>query len=680
MIRAGGNTNYSIMIKQQPSSHTIAAAILALAVAAVISFTGGHGADRNAIGYNKDGWDYLKKENYKKAIISFRNALHENPKYRDALIGQGRAFLEVEAYEQAYDQFSSALALDKRSTDSLVGMGRALTAMGRYSEAIQFFDRALKLSGENLDARFGIANVYASLGKRIWARRALETILRIDPYHYDSLLLMADIKSAENRHRESRKYVEKAIDTNSESSRGYTLYGEILLRQFLNSEDDDFLDEAKDALANAVSIQPSAYQANRTLGYIALMEKKYPEAVRYFNTAISDLGSGALLYSLAVAHDRAGSRDEALEEFLKALRKDPSDSILRSRVEDFLVFRDFKIGHPARVMLNREQYDLAVSREKKNFPDQTVMYLRRALMLNPMNREARELLMDYYRTEGYDNFYIDEMKEILRLNPDRGWQEKLSLAVMKRRDLLYHREGYSSEEPPRDVPSVLVLNFDPIGKISAHPDAGEVIASHLTFVLGQFGRMKPIGIRKRTAVTCGLMCGSGHLSQTLEDVESKINDGALDPVDYVIYGGYHESGTHITLECQVMDYRKGFIIGQFTVTESGKESLPRLALRAAKRVYDMIPFRGRVLKLKEDGIVTNMGLFDGVNEGEKLVVYKFANRPGAGDRLKKRIIFTVKESDTLVSFAAPQRASDLDSIDSNDIVLPMKKRRAKRIE
>lgn len=653
---------------------------MAVFISAAASVISGLAANKNAIAYNKDGWDYLNKENYKKAIIAFRNALHANPKYKEALIGQGKAYLEVEAYEQSYDLFTSALSIDKKSTDALVGLGKTLTAMGRYTDAIQYFDKALKLSPQNLDARYGIATVYASLGKNIWAKRTLQTILRIDPYHYDSLLLMADIKSRENRHKESRKFVEKAIDTNSESSRGYTVYGEILLREFLTSEDDDLLDEAKDALSNAISIHPSTYQANRTMGYISLLERKYPEAVNYYNTAISDLDSTALLYSLAVAHDRAGNQEMALEEFLKTLKKNPSDSILRSRIEDFLVFRDYKMGHPARVMLNREQYELAVNREKKNLADQAVMYLRRALLLNPMNTEARELLMDFYNTEGYNQFYIDEMKEILRLNPDREWQEKLSLAIMKRRDRLYHQEGYSAEEPPRDVPTVLVLNFDPMGKVSPHPDAGEVIASHVTFVMGQFGRLKPVGIRKRTAVTCGLMCGSSHLDKTLDTVESKIKDGDIDPVDYVVYGGYFESGSHITIECQVMDYKKGFIIGQFTITESGKESLPQLALRAAKRIYDMIPFRGRVLKLKETGIITNMGLFDGIDAGEKLVVYKFTNRPGFGDKLRKRILFTVREADTLISYAEPVKKADLDSIDSSDIVLPLKKRRAKRIE
>lgn len=661
------------------SPHRTHAAALAAICIAAIAFTAGHAGAKNAIAYNKDGWGYLKKEDYKRAISSFRNALHENPRYRDALIGLGKAYFEVEAYEQSYDLFTDAMKIDTRAVEPIVGMGRTLTALGRYTDAIKFFDRALKLSPGNLDARYGTAYVYASLGKKIWAKRALDTILRLDPFHYDALLLMADIKCSENRLGEARKYAEKAIGTNSESSRGYAMFGEILLREFLNTENEDLLDEAKESLANAIAIQQNGYLANRIMGYIALMENRHDEAAAYFNTALSGLDSGILLYSLAVAHDRAGSRDAALDEFTKARKKEPADSILRSRLEDFLVFRDYKIGNPARVETGRELYGLAQESERKNLPDNAMMYLRRAILMNPMDMRARELLMDFYNTLGYNNFYIDEMKEILRLSQERSWQEKLELAVMKRRDLLYHREGYSAEEPPRDVPVVLVLPFDPSGRISPHPDAGEVIASHLTFVLGQFGRMRPVGIRKRTAVACDMVCGGDHLDTTLERVEEKIGAGEIDPVDYVVYGGYFESGDHITADFSILDYRKGYVIGQYTVTESGAEALPRLALRAAKRLYDAMPFRARVLKINEGGIVTNVGLFDGIAPGEKLMIYKFRNDPGPGDRLRRKIVLTVREADTLVAYAEPLKANDMDTIGSTDIVFPLKKRRAKLI-
>ncbi|MBN1495661.1 MAG: tetratricopeptide repeat protein [Spirochaetes bacterium] len=668
------------MKHQNPSSRPLAAVLVACAISASALLVPGHVQGKNAISFNKDGWEYLRKEDYKKAIFCFKNALHDNPKYREALIGLGKAYLEVEAYDQSYDLFTAALAIDKKSAESLVGLGRTLSAMGRYKEAIGFFDRALAISGQDLDARYGIARVYASLGKTIWARRSLDTILRIDPYHFDSLLLMADIKSGENRPAEARRYAEKAIDTNAESSKGYTVYGEILLREFLNTEDEDLLDEAKHALANAISIQPSAFQANRAMGFISLLEKRYADAAGFFRTALTDLDSGALRYSLAVAHDRAGDREAALDEFMKALRKDPSDSILRARAADFLIFRDFKIGNPMRVTLAREQFDLAVNREKRRFPDQAVMYLRRTLLLNPLNTDARELLMDYYNTQGYNMLYIDEMKEILRLNPDQVWQEKLSLAIMKRRDLLYHREGYSAEEPPRDVPVVLVLPFDPAGKTSPHPDAGEVIASHLSFVLGQFGRMRPVGIRKRLAVSCGLTCGGEHLDQSMDSIESNIRSGAINPVNYVVYGTCAENGGAITLDCKLLDYSKGFIIGEFTISESGKESLPVICLRAAKRIYDMVPFSGRVLKIKEGGVIVNLGLLDGISGGDRMVIYKFRNERSPGDSLKKKILLTVREADTIVSYAEPGAAAELDSIDSNDIVLPLKKRRARKIE
>ncbi len=636
--------------------------------------------EKNAIYYSKQGWEHYKRGDVYRAIFSFKNALHKNPRYKDALIGLGKSYLEVEAYDQSYDLFKRALKLDDRSSEAMVGIGKTLTGMGNYRGALEYFNKAVEITEEDLDAKYGIANLYRMMGKIIWAKRNLENILRVNPYHFDSLLLMADIKSDEKRFNEARDYIDKAIESDPESPRGYSKYGEIMFRKYLKTENGDDLDEAVEALKNALSIQPKHYRANRIMGYISLELKDYERAAEYFQNSLHENTGVYGLYSLAHAQDMAGNTAGALKNFLDAYKKASADSVLQSRLEDFLVFRDFPMGHPVRVMLNNEHQSLAESRARKHLADQVIMHLRRAVLLNPMNREARESLMDYWRVQGYYRFYVDELKELLRLYPGNEYRDRLNVAVIKRRDRLYHREGYSAEDIPRDVPRVLVMDFDTGGEIIPHPDAGAVFASSLSFVLGQFGRMSPVGMRKRNETARGLRTGMDHLEGSLERVSAMVDAGEIQPVDYVVYGTCHEGGSHISVHCSLLDFHKGFIIGEFDLSESGKEALPRLALRSAKRIYDMMPFRGSILKLKEKGIVVNMGLFDGIGLDDKLVIYKFKSAFPAGSGDKRKIVFTVREADTLVSYAEPPREAELDLVDSSDTVFPLEKRRAKLIK
>jgi hypothetical protein len=192
--------------------------------------------------------------------------------------------------------------------------------------------------------------------------------------------------------------------------------------------------------------------------------------------------------------------------------------------------------------------------------------------------------------------------------------------------------------------------------------------------------MVATGIRERYPVALDLKSEGDYLVSSMGAISEKIKKGSMKPVDLVLYGDYRENGERISAGCKLMDYHNGIVLGQFTVTDSGKESLSRLGLRIARRLYDMVPYRGRVLKLKDDGIIVNMGLYDGVNPGEKLVIYKYSNDLRHPKKIKRKLVFTVKNADTLISFAVPGKISDLGEIYSSDTVYPLKKRRAKRIE
>ena len=632
---------------------------------------------KNAISYNKDGWNYLRKGDHLRAVVNFKNALKQNPRYMDSLIGLGKAYNEVGAYEQAVGLFSDALKLKENSDQALTGMGFALLGLGRTKQALDSFSRAVDASGENLEAHYGIAYLYYLMGKKLWSERKAESVLKINRYHIGSLLLMADIKSSEGRFEEARTYCRRAIEGDSDNPAGYISCAGVLLREYLKGENNAAVAEAIDSLNRALSIQPESFQANRIMGTISLLQEQYGESIAYYKKALSLHAGPQVMYNLAVAYDRSGSQESALESFLRAYEKSPSDSILRSRMENFLVYRDYEIGHPARVLLGSERYQTALENERKNLPGEAVLSLRRTIFLNPMNRDARERLMRYYDVLGYKRFYLDELKDMNRLYPESRYQERLTAEIIKRRDALYHREGYSDDEPPRDVPVVLVFNFD-TDAVSTHADAGSVLAGGLTFTLGQFGRMKTLGERYRAKAVKGAEMKAGF-EKALEDLSLKIKDEDLPPVDYIVYGHCTEEGKGLSAVCNLMDFHKGIIINTVELSESGKDALTDLCLRLARRIYDVIPFKGRILKLKDTGIIVNLGLFDGINAGSILMLQKI---PETDQRrgLPQKVYFSVKEADTLVSYAEPMDKKDLELVDSSDVVFPQKRRRARMIE
>ena len=632
---------------------------------------------KNAVSYNTDGWQYLKKGEDRKAIFSFRNALRLNHNYEESILGLARAYYGMGVYDEALGLFEKVQVMNPNSGDALVWSGYILIEKGKFAQAMKFFDRALKISIEDKNAHYGIAYLYFSMNRMVWAKRKIDSILAMDPYHFDTLLLLAEIKSREKRLSEAKELARKAIDANNDSPRGYVRMAGILFRDYVFNENRDSLGEALYNLNTALAVQPDSFKANRMKGDILFHEKDYNGAIEYYRRALDVASTPSLLYSLGCCYDKIGNHSDALKSFLSALKAAPTDEILNSRLEQYLIARDYKIGHPVRILQSDENLDIARKRMRASLAEDTIMYLRRTLLLNPTNHEARESLMQYYQTLDFNRLYIDELKELLHIYPDSATRDRLNVAVIKRRNRLYHREGYSAEMPQRDVPRILVMDFFPETAFNLHPDAGTVMASDLTFVLQQFGRQDPLGLVKRAQVE-GFRTDGDYFEKSLENIQSLIKKEELPAVDYIVYGSYVEQENRIFLEVNVMDYSKGIIINSFSLTEEGRDNLLRLCLRSARRIYESIPYKGRVLKVKEDSVIVNLGLIDGVKPDSKLIVYKYSDGFRTS-RITDKLIFTVKEADTFVCLAEPQRPQILDTIDSNDMVFPLERRRARMI-
>ncbi|HNX25076.1 MAG TPA: tetratricopeptide repeat protein [Spirochaetota bacterium] len=670
------------------------------AVLIIITLSSAHVSDaQNAISLNRDGWVSFKKTEYDRALFSFTNSLRLNSRYSDSMIGAGKSYYALGVYDRALEMFSDALKMDGNSVDALNGIGMVLSETGRFTDAIGYFEKAVKISGDSIDSEYGIAYVYYKMDKRLWAKRKLENIFKSNPYHFQSLLLMADIKTDEGRLKEAREYVEKAIDSAGESPDGHIKYGSILFKNYMITGDADSLDEARESYNRALAINPSNFRANMDMGLISLMEiedynfnsaltgggsadiikGKRDAAVSYILKAAEVNKSRPVLYSLSLAYDMSGDKTGALEHMLSAYKKFPSDSLLKGKLEDFLVLNEYKSAHPARIMLSNENIELSKLNRRESLHTNVIYYLRRSLLMNPLNRDVREQLINYYSILDYNKLMIDEMKNVMMQYPEFKYQDMLNLAIIKRRDRLYVREGYSSDEAPRDVPNILVLNFNSAGKITDHPDSGKIAARNLTFALQQFGRMRTPGLGEREALVGNLKTGGENLFDTIKKVK-EISDKGEQKFDFLIFGEISEVDDYISITFKIMDLNRGYIIYELTESRKGRENLNLLSILTAEKIYNIIPYGGKVLKVKDDGIILNLGLYDGVKEGTELVIYRDSNSRLNNETIRYVETFTVKEADTFISYAEPDRPDILRELDSTNSVYPLMKRRARKIE
>ncbi len=642
----------------------------------------------NALSTNNMGWENYKRGNYSKALNYFTRSLGYNRNYPDSLIGAGKCYLRLEIYDRALEMFQQALQRDGNSLEALNGIGLVYGATGKFSQAIAYLKRASKVSGNSLETDYAMAKVYFLMGKFIWSKRKLNSIFRKNPFHYRSLLLMADIKSREKRYDEASKLIVKAIETNGEKPLGHVKYGDILFDRYLADSTVDFAREARESYLRALAINPDDFEANLKMGLLILSmassetglvenQEGYGGSIVFFDRALKVNASLRVYYCLGLAYELSGKTKDAFATYMSAYKSYPGDSILRGKLESFLVSHNYKMGNPARVMLSREEIEEANQSGRYNLHRSVIFHLRKSLLLNPLNRDVREKLISYYSILDLNRLVIDEIKNLLKLYPENRYQDRLNLEIIKRRKRLYHREGYSSSPVPRDVPGLFVLNFHSQGKRNEHFDSGTVISESLKFALGQFGRLE---IKKFFGGVAPNTPTIRQIASPFDFAEKIRNTPQGKEIDFLLSGAVYEKDNFIKVHYKILDVKRGFVIYQGDATSRGRNSLANISIKIAEDIYDHIPYKGRILKVDSKGILVNLGLMDGIKKGAQLVIYRNIKSPNNNEVYRHGEILKVVESDSYLCYAVPDQPEILNKVDSTFVVLPLKQRRSRLVK
>ena len=187
---------------------------------------------------------------------------------------------------------------------------------GGMRKAIDEYVTAIDIKKNDYNSYYKISELLRDLGKKDEAIEMLEKLVRNKPDMYDASCLLGDMLCEQERFKEAASVYESALKFRPADYELYYNLGIVYTR--LN----DF-QMAKDMYERAASINHKLWGAKYNLGQLALIEKEYNLAEKYFKESLYDKNLEAMsYYQLARIYAGRGEKDRALEFLNKSIELD----------------------------------------------------------------------------------------------------------------------------------------------------------------------------------------------------------------------------------------------------------------------------------------------------------------------------------------------------------------------
>jgi tetratricopeptide (TPR) repeat protein len=112
-----------------------------------------YGQSAEAVAALKRGGDFVKQENYDKAITELNEAIRLYPNFAEAYIWRGMAYVGKRDLDRAIEDYTKAIGLRPNYEDAYYGRGGAYYRKGDYDRAIADYETVLKISPNNIRAK-----------------------------------------------------------------------------------------------------------------------------------------------------------------------------------------------------------------------------------------------------------------------------------------------------------------------------------------------------------------------------------------------------------------------------------------------------------------------------------------------------------------------------------------------
>jgi tetratricopeptide (TPR) repeat protein len=589
---------------------------------------------------------YYSEKKYDFALSHYLSALKQNPNSTKALAGHGNTSLQLGSVGDARKSFERLLQLNPADRHGIAGIGRVLVWEGKSSEARLYLEKELKSKPRDPIITLALVDALVSLQKPELALHKLEGIQ--DNYNFspEVSVKLLELYFHQNQLEKAETLSDRWIKAFPDQPDGYLAKGNVNALKAYGSNSfsnlaGSYFEQALSNFETGLVLNPGSAQGR--FQKAKLLFWRSPGAL----SSILDMGKMLLdedksnvSYSLFWAnlvyrHPNPKSNDInlAAQEFRKRLETNDLDEITRFIGEEFSI-RFLPEDHPFRKWLGNYRMERYRSEKNSLLYESSVFHLIRSLKLIPNSRDVRSSMMEYYRNQENLGDFIQQLAIYIRENPDDfKAKNRLEYSITSAKKSLEYREGFLDLqdtglkfEETGTLPKVAILDF------RSNESFPNKIAGAEAFrkAILESAKHYPLSIRtlepeEETQLQSKIQSMKSASFQPYTNSHFfDLSETSTYPKDirFIVSGTFMDQDKSLSLEARIYDRKTAKFSKTYRFSGNGRSSLATVSSLLAKRIFEFIPVEGKILKIKKDGIIVNLGTRNGLTKNSQISVYR----------------------------------------------------------
>lgn len=366
------------------------------------------------------GKQLLKKHDVARAILEFKNATKATPKDPETHYQLAIAYIQSGDVIHGVPELRKVLEINPKHQEAQLILARLMSTVDDkevLEDARRRLESMLEDTPNNSNALHALALTELKLGNSKNALENLGKAVAAAPSNVSIAVTLAQAKLRQGDAKGAEEVLLQAVAKNPNSAPAVVILGRFYLSQRR-------MEDAEKQIRRALAMDGNSGSALYAMASLQLETGRKAEAEQTLRR-LSQLPEKITKSAFANFLYEEGRTKEALTEFQRLIKEDPSDREARARLVTALA--SLKRIREAEAVLNevlkRNPKDLDALLQRGELLvdagkyDQAEMDLNQVLQLQPIAPEIHYVLGRLYRARKQDLRYREELSKALELNP-----------------------------------------------------------------------------------------------------------------------------------------------------------------------------------------------------------------------------------------------------------------------